>query len=97
MAVVSSGIGGALNVLFSFVPVIFCMFFALSILEDSGYMARAAFLADRFMRALGLPVHVRLRLRLRARDERIGEQHRLRGARQAEHTHHEFVTVGEHL
>ena len=55
VAVVSSGIGGALNVLFSFVPVIFCMFFALSILEDSGYMARAAFLADRFMRALGLP------------------------------------------
>ena len=55
VAVVSSGIGGALNALVSFVPVIFCMFFALSILEDSGYMARAAFLADRFMRALGLP------------------------------------------
>ncbi|MGN0847585.1 MAG: ferrous iron transport protein B [Kiritimatiellia bacterium] len=55
VAVVSSGVGGALNVLFSFVPVIFCMFFALSILEDSGYMARAAFLADRFMRGLGLP------------------------------------------
>ena len=55
IAVVASGIGGALNVLFSFVPVIACMFFALSILEDSGYMARAAFLADRFMRALGLP------------------------------------------
>ena len=54
-AVVSGGIGAALNVLFSFVPVIACMFFALSILEDSGYMARAAFLADRFMRALGLP------------------------------------------
>ncbi len=55
VAVVASGIGGALNVLFSFVPVIFCMFLALSILEDSGYMSRAAFLADRFMRALGLP------------------------------------------
>ena len=49
------GMGSALTVLFSFVPVIFCMFLALSILEDSGYMARAAFLADRFMRAMGLP------------------------------------------
>lgn len=55
VAVVANGIGGALTALFSFVPVIFCMFFALAILEDSGYMARAAFLADRFMRALGLP------------------------------------------
>lgn len=53
--VIASGIGGALTVLFSFVPVIASMFLALSILEDSGYMARAAFLADRFMRALGLP------------------------------------------
>ena len=49
------GIGSALTALFSFVPVIFCMFLALSILEDSGYMARAAFLADRFMRGMGLP------------------------------------------
>jgi ferrous iron transport protein B len=31
------------------------MFFGLSILEDSGYMARAAFVVDRFMRFLGLP------------------------------------------
>ena len=49
------GMGSALTVLFSFVPVIFCMFLALSILEDSGYMARAAFLADRLMRGMGLP------------------------------------------
>ena len=49
------GMGSALTVLFSFVPVIFCMFLALSVLEDSGYMARAAFLADRFMRGMGLP------------------------------------------
>ena len=49
------GVGGAFTVLFSFVPVIFCMFLALSILEDSGYMARAAFLADRLMRGMGLP------------------------------------------
>jgi len=49
------GVGGAFNILFSFVPVIFCMFLALAILEDSGYIARAAFLADRLMRFLGLP------------------------------------------
>ena len=47
--------GGAFNILFSFIPVIFTMFLAIAVLEDSGYIARAAFLADRFMRALGLP------------------------------------------
>ncbi len=48
-------VGGAFNILFSFIPVIFTMFLALAVLEDSGYIARAAFLADRFMRAMGLP------------------------------------------
>ena len=55
VSVVTGGVGSALVVLFTFVPVIFTMFFILSILEDSGYMARAAFLADRFMRGMGLP------------------------------------------
>jgi len=48
-------VGGAFNILFSFIPVIFTMFLALAVLEDSGYIARAAFLADRFMRWIGLP------------------------------------------
>ncbi len=48
-------VGGAFNILFSFIPVIFTMFLSLAILEDSGYISRAAFIADRFMRALGLP------------------------------------------
>ena len=48
-------VGGAFNILFSFIPVIFTMFLALAILEDSGYISRAAFLADRFMRGIGLP------------------------------------------
>ena len=48
-------VGGAFNILFSFIPVIFTMFLALAVLEDSGYISRAAFLADRFMRAMGLP------------------------------------------
>ena len=55
LGAVVAGVGGAFNILFSFVPVIFCMFLALSILEDSGYISRAAFLADRLMRGLGLP------------------------------------------
>lgn len=55
VALVAHALGGALAVLVSFVPVIGFMFFALSVLEDSGYMARAAFLMDRGMRALGLP------------------------------------------
>ena len=54
-AIVTGGLGSALVVLLSFIPVIFCMFLALSILEDSGYISRAAFLADRLMRGLGLP------------------------------------------
>ena len=37
-----------------FIPPIFGLFLALSILEDSGYMARAAFVMDRFMYHLGL-------------------------------------------
>ncbi len=55
LVAVIGAVGGAFNILFSFIPVIFTMFLALAILEDSGYIARAAFLADRFMRALGLP------------------------------------------
>ncbi|WP_210211011.1 ferrous iron transport protein B [Rhodomicrobium lacus] len=36
-------------------PIIACLFLFLSFLEDSGYMARAAFVMDRAMRAIGLP------------------------------------------
>lgn len=44
---------GVVTVL-TFIPVMDIMFLLLSILEDSGYMARAAFVMDRAMRALGL-------------------------------------------
>ncbi|WP_129632120.1 ferrous iron transport protein B [Candidatus Oscillochloris fontis] len=44
------GVGGVLV----FVPVLFTLYFALAILEDSGYMARAAFVMDRMMHRLGL-------------------------------------------
>ena len=47
---VIAGVGGVL----AFLPQILMLFFFISILEDSGYMARAAFLTDRIMRAVGL-------------------------------------------
>jgi ferrous iron transport protein B len=47
---VIAGVGGVL----AFVPVLLSLYFALALLEDSGYMARAAFVMDRSMRALGL-------------------------------------------
>lgn len=45
-----SGIGGIL----SFVPIIVTLFFFLSLLEDSGYMARVAFVTDKLLRKIGL-------------------------------------------
>jgi ferrous iron transport protein B len=54
-ALLANGIGKGLNTTITFIPVIGSMFLFLALLEDSGYMARAAFVIDRFMRALGLP------------------------------------------
>ncbi|MCK4695100.1 MAG: Fe(2+) transporter permease subunit FeoB, partial [Candidatus Cloacimonetes bacterium] len=51
----SAGIGGGIQTVATFIPPIFFMFLSLSILEDSGYMSRAAFVMDRFMRFIGLP------------------------------------------
>lgn len=51
----ASGIGRGINTTASFIPVIALMYFFLSLLESSGYMARAAFVIDRLMRLLGLP------------------------------------------
>lgn len=45
-----NGVGGILT----FLPQITILFLCLSLLEDSGYMARAAFITDRFLRKLGL-------------------------------------------
>lgn len=55
VSILASGVGAGIQTVSTFVPVIFFMFLCLSFLEDSGYMARAAFVADRFMRFLGLP------------------------------------------
>lgn len=50
----ADGIGGGIQTVSTFIPPIFLIFLCLSILEDSGYMARAAFVMDRMMRLLGL-------------------------------------------
>lgn len=52
---VADGIGGGIQVVATFVPIIAFLYLFLSILEDSGYMARAAFVMDRLMQKLGLP------------------------------------------
>lgn len=51
----ADGIGGGIQTMATFIPPIGFMFLCLSFLEDSGYMARAAFVMDRFMRLIGLP------------------------------------------
>lgn len=51
----AQGIGKGINTTISFIPVIGALFLFLAFLEDSGYMARAAFVVDRLMRAFGLP------------------------------------------
>lgn len=51
----ADGVGGGIQLVASFIPVIAALFLALSFLEDVGYMARAAFIIDRMMRSLGLP------------------------------------------
>ncbi len=55
IALLTQGVGKGINTTITFIPVIGAMFLFLSFLEDSGYMARAAFVIDRLMRALGLP------------------------------------------
>ncbi|WP_234123724.1 ferrous iron transport protein B [Clostridium hydrogenum] len=48
------GIVGGVGSIIVFLPIILTLFFCISILEDSGYMARAAFLMDVVMRKMGL-------------------------------------------
>ena len=55
IALIANGVGKGINTTLTFIPVIASMFFFLALLETSGYMARAAFVVDKAMRALGLP------------------------------------------
>jgi ferrous iron transport protein B len=49
------GLIAGVGMLLTFVPLMAIMFALLALLEDSGYLARAAVVADRLMRAIGLP------------------------------------------
>jgi len=51
---VSDALIGGLGSVLVFVPMMFTMYFLISFLEDSGYMARAAYVMDRMMNAVGL-------------------------------------------
>jgi len=51
---VVDGIFGGVGSVLSFVPIIIILFFFLSLLEDSGYMARVAFVTDKILRHFGL-------------------------------------------
>ena len=55
VAITAGGIGGGLNLVVTFIPPIGMTFVFLALLEDSGYMARAAYAMDRLMRKMGLP------------------------------------------
>lgn len=55
IAVLAGGVGSGIQTVATFIPILFAMFAALAVLEDSGYMARAAYVMDRFMRSIGLP------------------------------------------
>lgn len=51
----AQGVGCGINTLLPLIPQLGMMYLFLSLLEDTGYMARAAFVMDRLMQALGLP------------------------------------------
>lgn len=53
-SLVTDAIFGGVGSLVSFVPIIIVLFFFLSLLEDSGYMARVAFVTDKLLRKVGL-------------------------------------------
>lgn len=53
-SLVVNGIIGGVGVVVTFVPLIITLFFCLSLLEDSGYMARIAFVMDKMLRKIGL-------------------------------------------
>ncbi|WP_241158098.1 ferrous iron transport protein B [Adlercreutzia sp. ZJ138] len=53
-SLVTDGVFGGVGSVLSFLPIIVTLFFFLSLLEDSGYMARVAFVMDKLLRKIGL-------------------------------------------
>lgn len=54
VSLVVDGIIGGVGSVLSFIPIIIVLFFFLSLMEDSGYMARVAFVMDKLLRRIGL-------------------------------------------
>jgi len=55
VTILAGGVGQGIQTVATFIPVVAALFLALSVLEGSGYMARAAFVVDGLMRRIGLP------------------------------------------
>ena len=55
IALLADGVGAGLTTVATFMPPICMIFLCLTLLEESGYMARAAFIMDRFLNGIGLP------------------------------------------
>jgi len=55
ITILADGVGGGIQLVGTFIPVIGFLYLCLSVLEDSGYMSRAAFVVDRLMARIGLP------------------------------------------
>lgn len=52
---IADGVGGGIQLVATFIPVIGCLYLCMSVLEDSGYLSRAAFVIDKVMAKVGLP------------------------------------------
>ncbi|WP_279151954.1 Fe(2+) transporter permease subunit FeoB [Photobacterium iliopiscarium] len=55
VTIIANGVGGGIQTVATFIPVIACLYLFLAVLESSGYMARAAFVLDKVMQKVGLP------------------------------------------
>lgn len=55
VTLLAEGVGGGIQTVATFIPVIACLYLFLAVLESSGYMSRAAFVLDKVMQKIGLP------------------------------------------
>lgn len=55
VTLIADGVGGGIQTVATFIPVIGCLYLFLAVLESSGYMSRAAFVLDKVMQKIGLP------------------------------------------
>ncbi|EKO3909379.1 Fe(2+) transporter permease subunit FeoB [Vibrio fluvialis] len=55
VTILADGIGGGIQTVATFIPVIACLYLFLAVLESSGYMSRAAFVLDKVMQKICLP------------------------------------------